>query len=313
MFGRKNNESGKAFEVVRSSRVPLKGMGDDSAGGYHDIPPQASPAEGTLQGPRTKSALEPRSRGNAPTYNRQRERDIEMNKGSSSDDFVDDGPSPINSDDEEALQKTPPPLHRRVSDAQDLPRPRSSGSLGGVRRLESPRAPMLFHRPSRGNFITQPEPALPRKSSKRKSSLDEGPLPAHRMSTFTGSPAHGTSRSTTPQPRVPFTAPLSPVESNPRHSSGADSVKWQDIDHDDNDGDHVATPNLRDLRAPAGLGLDRPTSMGVVNQYRASDSIHPGLYDITAHEGSAAEVVDNSWRQNGGYPQTDWHDFPRGT
>lgn len=315
MFGRKNNESGKAFEVVRSSRVPSKGMGVDSAGGYHDVPSQASPADGKVQAPRTKSALEPRNRGNAHAHNRQREPDIEMNKGNSSDDFVDDGPSPINSDDEEALQKTPPPLHRRVSDVPDLPRPRSSGSLGGTGTLGSPRTPMLFHRPSRGNLIPlipQPEPTLPRKSSKRKSSLDDGPVATHRLSTVTGSPALGASRSTTPQPRVPFTAPLSPVESNPRHSSGAESVKWQDIDHDDDKVDPVSTPNLRNLRAPLGLGLDRPTSMGFVTQYRASDSIHPGLYDITAHEGSAAEVVDNSWRQNGGYPQTDWNDFGRG-
>lgn len=290
MLGRKNKESGKAFEVVRSSRVPPRAVPEESAGpfrdSYHDNPPPA--VDGTFPGQRTRSALEPRDRS----------RDLEMNKGFAAD-YAGDAPSPINSDDEDVLQKDTSTSPRRVSDVANTARPGSSGSY--IPGPGPSRAPMLFHRPSRGSLVGPPEPSLPRKSSKRHPSVEEK-LGTQRLSTVAGSPALGMSRSTTPQPRVPFTAPLSPVDSN-RRSLGAESVNWQDVEHDEVAHAQVGTAmtsKVSKLAPPPPIGQERPTSVGFVNQYRASDSIHPGRYDASSHAGSAAEVVDHTWSKQHG-------------
>lgn len=298
MLGRKNKESGKAFEVVRSSRAPSRAVLDAGPAPRDDVYSSGvlGPMDPTNQAPRTRSALEPR----------RRESKVDGQHAMPAQTFYDNSPpSPINSEDEEAFQSDATTALPRVSDVDGTGRPDSSSSFGLSPRTVAPRSALLFHRPSRGELpLGNDDPSLPRKSSRRQPSVEDkfagvaGRIPPTVSASFDGN------RSTPPQGRMPFSAPLSPVESNPRMSVTAESINWQDVDAEEEIDRHSAGPALyadrRTLAAPPSVGLDRPTSMGFVNQYRASDSIHPGQYHASAHAGSAAEVVDSSWsRQNG--------------
>ena len=286
LLGGKRKESGKGFEVVRSSRVPpSRGFSDEDQPEpfeepYRDSPqPQEFPA--VIPGQRTRSV--------------EREEDpYSTHPGLQGQDFRemdrDTAPSPINSDD--GMYDEQGISYGRPSRVSDL-----APSIGQLDVGSSLHLPSRFNSsatkygPSRQPSGRDADslgtaPSIPYKSSRRGSQSEDELFQSHHLSTVPDVPerhsySHGRNLSGSQTGRVPFTTPLSPMGG--RGSIGAESAL---------DIDAIASA---DSQGPRGLILPqddpRHASMGFVNQYRASDSITQGSPDLSMHEGTAAEVV----------------------
>lgn len=271
LLGRKTKESGKGFEVVRSSRAPLPHLSEDGELGevYHDVP--LAQVEAVLPGQRTRSTKADRkgaegSRGNP------------FDAVSLSSDSGDEGPSGST-----IYMRDSVPTLGPIDTGGSIRLPSRMGSrISQISTMPSPR--IL----SRGSA-----PSIPRKSSRRKSLAEDGPVDTRRLSTVHDSSERPNSLSMAAHSRVPFSDGPSPIELN-RRSVGADSTLAFD-------GESSPTTAGAHERSLSGVTVEsyilpyvdheRPTSVGFVNTYRASDSIHPGSYDHGAHPGSSAEVI----------------------
>ncbi|KAI4284914.1 MAG: hypothetical protein L6R38_001057 [Xanthoria sp. 2 TBL-2021] len=306
LFGGKTKDKGKGFEVVRSSRAPPAGRRTPSAdilgaeGPFADEPGAALP---------------------------QRTRELELSDdgdaiGGGTRHLPDDSVTPVSSEDdvEEHSESDEEwePTHRVSSIPQFAPSLPSIETGGGI-ELPSRIGSKASSRPTRENTRRSDRPPPVRRKSSRRDLLgdvpdfDFGETP--RLSTVMPSPP------TTPQrptrlynpdsaaqqhlrppensKRLPFESQLSPTDS--RFSTGGESA------------DSTVAPQASDDNLPGRYGharhsssvlgvlapdirQDRPSSLGYVQQHRASDNIHTASPDDPPLLGSSAELVDGSRR-----------------
>ena len=313
LFGGKTKEKGKGFEVVRSSRVPQLAspqgeipLADQKP--YKDNPEPAPPPK-----PRE---FELDDEGDAV--------------GGGTRHLPESNPSLSTSEDEYGVESD--------SDEENVPEPRSSQisqfppslptiEAGPDIEIPSRLASKASSKPSRANTrkSTQLPPTVPRKSSMRTSSQGKTDLdpdddrrlsiiPAvQTLSNSNGNNSRDCELSLAPdlQPsssasqRFPFglTPSSSSSVSNKRLSTGANSpvpdlLASTGIANEEQPSAHTrnSTSALRSF--DLNLRGDRPSSVGYVQQHRASDKIHIADPDEQSFHESAAELVDDGRRRS---------------
>ena len=297
LFGGKTKEKGKGFEVVRSSRAPPMGRRASSGamlpgeeGPYSDEPGVNQP---------------------------ERSRDLALSDqgdaiGAGTRHLPDED-SPVSSEDEACdgrsiLDEDWSP-NRESQISQFPPTLPTIETPGGI-ELPSRIASKASSRPTRESTRRSIKPNIPRKSSRRDSSTDLEKFDAG-LSTVAPSPPISPERSTDQrlQPpegnskRFPFYSHHAASPSQGTHlSAGGDSMESSmfssGIQETDEDGyaQHARhSSSLLGSLAPGFRELDRPTSMGYVQQHRASDNIHTANSGVL---GSSAELVEDPGRRS---------------
>ncbi|KAL9040532.1 MAG: hypothetical protein Q9180_001850 [Flavoplaca navasiana] len=308
LFGGKTKDKGKGFEVVRSSRAPPAGRRSPSADMLAAERPFVDEPEAAL--PQRTRELELSDDGDAIGGGTRHLPGDSVSSNSSDEDLGDRSGS-----DEEWEQ-----THRVSSVPQFAPSLPSIEAGGGI-ELPSRIGSKASSRRTRENTRrNERPPPVRRKTSKRDllgdiPDFDFGETP--RLSTVMPSPP------TTPQrptrlynpdtvphqhlrppensKRLPFESQLSPTDS--RFSTGgesADSTVAAQASDDDLQGryGHVRhSSSVLGVLAP-DIQQDRPSSLGYVQQHRASDNIHTASPDDPPLLGSSAELVDDSRRSS---------------
>lgn len=300
LFGGKTKEKGKGFEVVRSSRAPPMG--------------RQTPSGAIVPGEETRYSDEPGV--NQP----ERSRDLALSDQGDAigagTRHLPDEESPVSSEDEEGDQRSiseedwPPNRESQIS--QFPPTLPTIETPGGI-ELPSRIASKASSRPTRESTRRSAKPSIPRKSSRRDSSTDLEKFGA-RLSTVASSPPVTPQRPTHQrlQPpedysrRFPFYSHHATSPSQGTHlSAGGDSMNssmfspgTQEIDEDGYAQHARHSSSALGSLAPGFQQLDRPTSMGYVQQHRASDNIHTANSDGPPMLGSSAELVENPSRRS---------------
>ncbi|KAL8835977.1 MAG: hypothetical protein Q9170_003100 [Blastenia crenularia] len=307
LFGGKTKDKGKGFEVVRSSRALPAGRRTPSA---------------DLLGEEERYLDEPG--GAVP----QRTRDLELSDdgdaiGGGTRHLPEDDISPVTSDeeadrsgsDEEWTDK------HRVSSVPQFPPSLPSIETGGGIELPSRIGSKASSRPTRENTRRSDRPPPVRRKSSKRDLL--GGLPefdfgdAARLSTVVPSPPttpqrptrlynpdfvpHQHLRPPETSNRLPFEGQLSPTDS--RFSTGGESGN-SSVGARPSD-DNLGGPHGHARHSSSALGVlapdirqDRPSSLGYVQQHRASDNIHTASPDDPPLLGSRAELVDDPNRRS---------------
>lgn len=300
LFGGKTKEKGKGFEVVRSSRAPPIG--------------RQAPSGVIIPGEEAHYSDEPGV--NQP----ERSRDLALSDQGDAigagTRHLPDEESPVSSEDEEADRRSildedwQPNRESRIS--QFPPVLPTVETPGGI-ELPSRIASKASSRPTRESTRRSTKPGIPRKSSRRDSSTDLEKFDV-RLSTVAPSPPITPRRSIHRrlQPpednskRIPFYSHHAASPSQGTHlSAGGDSMNssmfspgTQETD-DDGYAQHARhSSSVLGSLAPGFQQLDRPTSMGYVQQHRASDNIHTANSDGPTMLGSSAEVVEDPGRRS---------------
>ena len=303
LFGGKTKEKGKGFEVVRSSKAPTVGrrtpsgaiVAPDGEAPYVDEPGLAQP---------------------------ERSRDLAL---SDEGDAIgagtrhlpeDEAPSPLTSEDEESHRE---PVSDEDDDDDDWRVNRESQvsqfpptlptieTPGGI-ELPSRIASKASSRPTRESTrrSTRP-PNIPRKSSGRigarlSTVAASPPITPQRSTRLDESSVQSHTRLQPPEnhgQRLPFDSKHRTSRSQDTQlSAGGASVNssmlsphTQGTGEDDTGHARHSSSVLGSL-AP-DLRNDRPSSMGYVQQHRASDNIHTAGLDNPQMQGSRAEVVND--------------------
>lgn len=306
LFGGKTKDKGKGFEVVRSSRALPAGRRTPSAdilaeeGPYVDEPGTALPQ-------RTRD-LELSDDGDAIGGGTRHLPPEDVSPPSSNDDGDDRSISDEDWGDTHRVSSQFPP---------SLPTIETGGGIELPSRIGSKASSRPTRESTRRN---DGPPPVRRKSSKRDllggpSEFDLGD--ATRLSTVVSSPP------TTPQRparlynpdlvpqqhlrppegsnRLPFDNQLSPTDS--RFSTGGESGNSSVAARasDDNTGGTLGharhSSSALGVLAP-DIRQDRPSSLGYVQQHRASDNIHTASPDGPPLLGSSAELVDDPTRRS---------------
>ncbi|KAI4173786.1 MAG: hypothetical protein LQ343_002789 [Gyalolechia ehrenbergii] len=306
LFGGKTKEKGKGFEVVRSSKALPAGRRTPSAdmlgeeGRYLDEPGTALP---------------------------QRTRDLEL---SDDGDAIGGGTrhlpdeedvSPVMSDEDGSVSDVEWDHTHRVSSVPQFPPSLPSIETGGGIELPSRIGSKASSRPTRETTRrSDGPPPVRRKSSKRD--LLGGPPDfdfgdATRLSTIVPSPPTTPQRPTRlynpdlvphqhlrpPEApnRLPFEGQLSPTDS--RFSTGGESGNSSVVPRPSDD--NLSGPSGHARHSSSVLGVlapdirqDRPSSLGYVQQHRASDNIHTASPHDPPLLGSSAELVDDPTRKS---------------
>ena len=299
LFGGKTKEKGKGFEVVRSSRVPQLQSAEEEDIALQEQEPYRDDPE---------AAGIPRTTGKPRNLELDDEGDA---VGGGTRRLPSDRPSPLSSDDEgevrddesisdeedlgvrsHRVSQSPPVLDIDTGDSFQMPSRYGSKSSSG--------------RPSRSN--TQKGkgavPAVPRKSSRRKPSHGnngEFNFADNRLSTIPPSPLSTPKRgsavpdwplSSSPNAsqRLPFSG-LDP-NANRNHSrnpSGGSMISGLSaLSGSSTQENATATP-----RPQPPFGDERPSSVGFVQQHRASDGIRVVDPTEAVLAGSTAELVND--------------------
>ena len=319
LFGGKTKDTGKGFEVVRSSRAPPAG--------------RRTPSGAIILGEETRYSDE--SGDVAP----ERSRDLALSDegdaiGGGTRHLPDEEPPSLESseegDDDRSLSEGEYDLAHRASQLSQFPPSLPSIETGGGIELPSRIASRASSKPTRNNTRNSKRPpTLPRKSSRRDSPHGESDLEAIRLSTIAGSPPLTPQRSgrlydpNTPssqrvQPdstlqRLPFESILSPSGQD-RLSVNAESATSSILTRPSDENISQVTSHGRHSSSVLGslapdLSSDRPSSMGYVQQHRASDNIHTASPDGSPQLlGSSAELVDHRAGRRG---SPDQRRFPR--
>ncbi|KAL8843821.1 MAG: hypothetical protein Q9176_001783 [Flavoplaca citrina] len=308
LFGGKTKDKGKGFEVVRSSRAPPAGRRSPSADMLAAERPFVDEPEAVL--PQRTRELELSDDGDAIGGGTRHLPGDSASSNSSDEDLGDRSGS-----DEEWEQ-----THRVSSVPQFAPSLPSIEAGGGI-ELPSRIGSKASSRPTRENSRRNERPPPVRRNNSKRDLLgdipdfDFGETP--RLSTVMPSPP------TTPQrptrlynpdtvphqhlrppensKRLPFESQLSPTDS--RFSTGgesANSTVAAQVSDDDLQGryGHVRhSSSVLGVLAP-DIRQDRPSSLGYVQQHRASDNIHTASPDDPPLLGSSAEFVDGSRRSS---------------
>ncbi len=311
LFGGKTKEKGKGFEVVRSSKAPTVGRRTPSGAVLPDEEARYLDEPGVAQPERSRD-LALSDEGDAIGAGTRHLPE-------------DDAPSPLTSDGEADD-------HGSVSDDDDWRENRHSQisqfpptlptieTPGGI-ELPSRIASKASSRPTRESTRRSTRtPHIPRKSSRRDSSTDLDKVGA-RLSTVAASPPI-TPQRMTPRPgaysqsqpslqlppdhtqRLPFSSKHRPSRSQDTHmSTGGASVNSSMFSPGSQGSDGDATGHARHSSSVLGslapdLRHDRPSSLGYVQQHRASDNIHTAGLGDPQLLGSSAEVVNDSGRRS---------------
>ena len=292
MFGRKTKDSGKGFEVVRSSRAPPQRFTDESPQGSDPEPYQDSPQSQTGGAP---STVLPGQR----TRSTEEDREHQADGGAREASTEGTAPSVYNSDDE--------PFGRPSHSLVDMPRVTDAApsldpiDAGGELQLPSRiGSKSTVGRNAPGPVSDAPLPMVPPKSTKRESWVED--FEPRRLSTVPDAPERSSNmtslRGSSAQGDLPISTPFS-SDRNGHHSLGADSTVSFDPPQPSYAGGHhrYNTSDSMSLTPPRDQDTERPTSMGFVNQFRASDSITEGP-NIHSRAPSAAEFVTDSGRRS---------------
>lgn len=310
LFGGKTKDSGKGFEVVRSSRAPPARRTPSGAlvledeAGYSDEPGPAVERSRGLALSDEGDAV-----GGGTRHLPTEERPSRLDSDEESDDKT------ISGDDFS--------VGNRESQVSPFPPALPTIELGGGIELPSRMHSRTSSAPIRENSERVP-PNVPRKSSRRHSQHGDfggGTNESIQLSTVVPSSQSTAQRIVRPndptqdsqhrlQPlegtvnRLPFGTHLSPSQDG-RRSAGAESSANSSLliaTNDDEDLQGAAIPSKSSTSALGFLApdtrQDRPQSMGFVQQHRASDNIHTASPDDATHLGSSAELVDERPRQS---------------
>ena len=295
LFGGKTKEKGKGFEVVRSSRAPPAGRQTASGAIIPGEEAHYSDEPGINQPERSRD-LALSDQGDA------------IGAGTR---HLPDEESPVTSEDEHVDERSildedwPPNRESQIS--QFPPTLPTIETPGGI-ELPSRIASKASSRPTRESTRKSTKPNLPRRSSRRDSSIEVERLGA-RLSMVAPSPP------TTPQRpthqrlqtsednsmRLPFYSHHGTSLSQGTHQSmGGESINSSGFPSgtQENDEDGFAHHARHSSSVLGSLGpgfqqLDRPTSMGYVQQHRASDNIHTANTGGPSMLGSSAELVED--------------------
>ena len=299
LFGGKTKEKGKGFEVVRSSRAPPMG--------------RQTPSGAIVPGEEARYSDEPGV--NQP----ERSRDLALSDQGDAigagTRHLPDEESPVSSEDEEGDQRSisdedwPPNRESQIS--QFPPTLPTIETQGGI-ELPSRIASKASSKPTRESTRRSTKPNIPRKSSRRDSSTDLENFGA-RLSTVAPSPPITPQNSDHPrlQPpedskRIPFYTHHATSPSQGTHlSAGGDSMNSsmfspgiQETDENEYTQHARHSSGVLGSLAPGFQQFDRPTSMGYVQQHRASDNIHTANSDGPSMLGSSAELVEDPDRRS---------------
>lgn len=272
LFGGKTKDKGKGFEVVRSSKAPPTDRRTPSSAMVHadEAPYTDEPA------PERTRNLELSDDGDA----------IGGGTRHLPDEAV---PSPPISEDDDGdsffyEEYSSPGRASRISQfPPSLPTIETSGGIELPSRLPS----KASSGPTRDNTRKSRRPMEAPSKHSQRGSLHEHLHPDGKTSL---------KPSGTISKRLPFETRISSSHDN-RPSTGAESAS-SSIFPPNNSGNDAATnggspPSALGSLAP-DLRQDRPSSMGYVQQHRASEHIHTASPDEPPLIGSSAEVVDDS-------------------
>lgn len=302
LFGGKTKENGKGFEVVRSSRAPTAGRRTLSGVMLPADEPSYSDEPG-IQQPERSRGLALSDEGDAI--------------GGGTRHLPEDEPlSPRGSEDEGDISDDDWHPNRESPISPDPPILPTIETPGGI-ELPSRIGSKASSRPTRENTRRSNRPPnIPRKSSRRDSSTEIDNMHA-RLSTVAPSPPVTPQRNTllydpTSHPqrglqppedqtrRLPFGSHHS-SRSEDTHVSGASmnsSMFSPGTAETDEGGAGHARHSSSVLGALApDLRTDRPSSLGYVQQHRASDNIHTASPDDPPLMGSSAEILGNPGRR----------------
>ncbi|KAI9800501.1 MAG: hypothetical protein M1825_004049 [Sarcosagium campestre] len=283
LFGGKTKEKGKGFEVVRSSRAPPP---------MHRRRPEEDSTPDEMEGAETSRQLEgvlidADGIGSG--------RDVNQDDVSSIDDEDDYMEDPANNNRSSQVSAFAPSL--------------PGIDIGGAIELPSRVGSHASAKPSGNSMKRKKTPNVPRKSSKRLSltkpirvddpnrlsAIRGSPPPSPALSSTQAVAGQQQTRATEPSSsRLPFGAePLSSGDS--KYSGKKGSAASSILPPPSDEGDsyeagqvHRRTSSILDIH-------DRPTSVGQVQQHRASDNIHVvthGPHPGVDYIGSTAEVVN---------------------
>ena len=304
LFGGKIKDKGKGFEVVRSSRVPSHGVSNPATAGAGQEPYRDNPDVEIDE--RTRD-LELSDEGDAVGAGTRRIPD-------------ENSPSPLSSGDEigdDLDSEEDSPSNVRASQISQFPPSLPIiDTVGGI-ELPSRLASKSSSNPSRRSTerSRRRPPTVPRKSSKRTSSQGHSEFGSDntpRLSAIASSPpstplAAGFSSdhpvipnlqsSQSSHRRLPFetglVSHLAGRKSIGGESSGSSILPTNDNASIEQAGGH-AQPSASALSSYVpSVSEDRPSSMGYVQQHRASDNIHTPITSSQPFLGSTAELVDD--------------------
>lgn len=297
LFGGKTKEKGKGFEVVRSSRAPPTTGRRAQPGGIvtaEDAPYTDDPAG--AQQPERSRDLALSDEGDAIGAGTRHLPDEEP-------------PSPMGSDEESR--------HGSISDDDDwhenrrsqisqfppsLPTIETPGGIELPSRIASKASSKHpSPQPTRDNTQRSRAPTVPRRSSRRDSSTDLSKLGHRKLSTVAASPVSTPRQSARLQApedrshRLPFQSHQNSLSDTTHLSAGGQSLGSSSTVYPASlqAADDDAPGHARHSSSLFG-GLDRPTSMGYVQQHRASDNIHTASPLRGSLVGTSAELVDDS-------------------
>ena len=302
LFGGKTKETGKGFEVVRSSRAPpTTGRRAQSGAMATAVDAPYTDDPNADQQPERSRGLALSDEGDAIGAGTRHLPDDEAPSPLASDDERSDDGSV--SDDEEweggrrRSQISPfPPTLPTIETPGGIELPSRIASKASSKHPSS--------RPTRDNTQRSRAPTVPRKSSRRDSSTDLSKI-GQRLSTVDGSPANTPRQSARLQAppgsvggsRIPFESHQKTLShgttgtSHGTHLSAGSSIYPPSSGGVDDD----VTGHARHSSSVFG-GFDRPSSMGYVQQHRASDNIHTASPHGPSLIGSSAELVDDPRR-----------------
>lgn len=309
LFGGKTKDTGKGFEVVRSSRAPPVGRRTPSGAIILGNEPRYSDEPGDVAPERSRE-LALSDEGDAIGGGTRHLPDEELSSHLGSEE----------GDEDRSLSEAEWNSANRASQLSQFPPSLPTIETGGGIELPSRIASRASSKPTRDNTPnSRRPPTLPRKSSRRHSPYGESDLEAIRLSTIAGSPPVTPQRSgrlydpDTPsnqrlQPdstlqRLPFESQLSPLAQD-RLSTNAESATSSILTQPSDENMNQAARHGRHSSSVLGslapdLRSDRPSSMGYVQQHRASDNIHRASPDDSPQFlGSSAELVDDRAHRN---------------
>ena len=269
-FGGKTKDTGKGFEVVRSSRAPHPDPRTSSRGPVldEDTPYTDEPGHTTQRSRGLALSDEGDAIGGGTRHLPEDERPIPLDSDS-------DG-----NDDDRSLSDDGYSLTHRESQVSPFPPSLPVIDTGGGIELASRN---VSRRPTRENTQRRSRPPIvPRRSSRRESrSVD----PYDNINERSHDAA---------TQRLPFeTRPDGQVSAG---ESSANSSLLTSAAHVNplESKAHVQQPSSALGSLAADVRRDRPQSMGYVQQHRASDNIHTASPDDPPYVGSSAEVIDEN-------------------
>ncbi|KAL8962828.1 MAG: hypothetical protein Q9193_000832 [Seirophora villosa] len=303
LFGGKTKDKGKGFEVVRSSRAPPAGRRTPSTdmlgeeGPYVDDPAAALPQ-------RTRD-LELSDDGDAIGGGTRHLPEDDVSLPASSDDGEDHSISGEEWDSIHRVSSQFPPSLPSIELGDGIEMPSRIGSRASSRPTRestrrSDRPPPVRRKSSRRDLLGG-QAEFDFRDATRLSTVLPSPPSTPQRPTRLYNPDQQHLRPPESSSRLPFDNQLSPTDS--RFSTGGESGSSSvaPLASDDNPGG--PTGHARHSSSALGglapdIRQDRPSSLGYVQQHRASDNMHTASPNDPSLLASTAELVDDPTRSS---------------